>query len=106
MNREKISDTNTEMKDAKIPGEPVASKNTTITKPIEPQIKKNTRGIVVDCALLYVRLTPDKRGIVKAIIPKGTKVGIHETESDDMFYSISIADGTTGFCMKQFIKVY
>lgn len=71
--------------------------------------KKDTKpkkGIVYNCVLLNVRSTPETDASILKTIPKGTKVEIDEMEGNDLFYSIKTTDITTGYCRKEFIKVY
>lgn len=66
---------------------------------------RNKKGIVFNCLVLNVRRTPAINGVVETTIPKWTEVEVDETESTDEFYSITTKDGTTGFCMCEFIKL-
>jgi uncharacterized protein YgiM (DUF1202 family) len=74
--------------------------------PIEPKENTNIRGVVTDCLLLNVRLSPSTNGVVGFTIPKGTKVIISQVGSTDDFYNITTKDGMSGFCVKKFIKIY
>lgn len=62
-------------------------------------------GTVVDCASLNVRRTPSVKATVVCEIPRGTAVTINEGKSNDEWYSVSLADGTKGFCMKKYITI-
>lgn len=69
-------------------------------------LKKNTMGLVVNCAALNLRKTPYANGFVETILHAGSKVKINESQSTQDFYKIETNDGFSGYCMKQFIKVY
>jgi uncharacterized protein YgiM (DUF1202 family) len=85
-----------------------AAVNNTVTEEFvkKETSKKNPKGVIFNCNLLNVRETPSTTGVVKCTIEKGTKVTIDEPKSTDTFYCITTETGITGFCMRQFIKVY
>ena len=67
--------------------------------------EKRNKGIVFNCLVLNVRRTPEINGPIETTIPKWAEVEINESESTEEYYSVVTKDGTTGFCMKSFIKL-
>ena len=63
------------------------------------------KGIVENCLALNVRQTATPNGIVDNVIVAGTEITINNDSTKD-FYSITTAEGNSGFCRKQFITIY
>lgn len=93
------------------PNTPVDVETTPVVEPtatVEPVEEKFVTGIVEGCQKLNVRKQPKKLSNgdnVITIITKGTKVTIEEEGSTKDWYKVTVKPGTTGFCMKKFIKI-
>ena len=68
----------------------------------EPTVEETRTGTVIKCQCLNVRKEPKAGAKVVATIPCGTIVEICGESSD--FYSVSLSNNISGFCMKKFIK--
>ena len=65
---------------------------------------ETTKGKVVDCKLLNVRVEPTMASDVISIIPEDSIVTIIE-DSVNGWYGVITEDGAIGYCMKKFIAV-
>lgn len=63
-------------------------------------------GVVSKCTRLNVRSEPSLNAMVLAVINRSDEVAIDADSSDSEWYKVRTANGTNGFCMKKFIKVY
>lgn len=75
---------------------------------VEPEVKEEKPvgtkiGVVSSCGRLNVRRTPEAAGDVVTTIPLGATVTIDVRNSKKDFYKVILADGTEGFCMKDYI---
>lgn len=70
-----------------------------------PELPTSVAGVVSGCKKLNVRFKPSKDAVIINTINEGAEVMIEQPVRDDAFYKVTLANGTTGFCMKQFITV-
>lgn len=70
-----------------------------------PELPTTVTGFVSGCKKLNVRNKPSTGAVILTTINEGTEVTIEQPISDDAFYKVTLANGITGFCMKQFIAV-
>lgn len=68
----------------------------------EPEVKI---GVVTKCTKLNVRKKPKKDAEIVSVIILATEVMVDPKKSTKDFYKVTLADGTEGFCMKEFIAV-
>lgn len=70
------------------------------------EVNTTISGVVSNCDLLNVRSrASDKGNNVLKTIDKGTKVVIDAAYNNSKFYKVTLADGSTGYCMKDFINI-
>lgn len=86
------------------PEESTVSTETTLEEPTEQKVEY-LDGVVKNCKMLNVRIEPDTDAKVLRTIPVDTEVMIEPFESTDKFYKVYLADGSEGFCMKDFIEI-
>ena len=66
---------------------------------------KEIFGLVFNCGRLNVRVAPTKTARVLCVLNKDDKVEIDMERSKELFYSIKMKDGRTGYCMKKYLKI-
>lgn len=74
---------------------------------VELKAEVKTKGVVV-AGKLNVRKEASKDADVLTIVSKGTGMGINLTKSTEDFYCVDVivnSEMTTGYCMKEFVKV-
>lgn len=62
-------------------------------------------GVVSGCKMLNIRVAPDTSAEVVAIVSEGTEVMVDAVDFGEDWYSVCLASGITGFCMKKFIFI-
>ena len=77
-------------------------KETAKKKPAKP---KDVQGVVFNCARLNVRVAPSQNARILCILKKDEVVTVDMEKSKDLFYSIRMKDGRTGYCMKKFLQL-
>ena len=70
-----------------------------------PELPTTVVGIVSACKKLNVRNRPSTTAAILTTINEGVEVEIAQPVVDGEFYKVTLANGTTGFCMKKFITV-
>lgn len=78
----------------------VSAEKENIESKAEPTI-----GTVTECMKLNVRKSPKSDAVIVKVINFASKVEIIPRKTQDDFYKVRLADGTTGYCMKKFINV-
>ena len=82
----------------------VANETVTVSEStIEPLPMLN--GAVAKCAMLNIRSAPSKDADIVAVIPAGTEVMVDPEDFGEDWYSVWIATGVHGFCMKDYITI-
>lgn len=81
-----------------------------VITPEIPEVQNPTEtskqsGVVYNCLALNVRIEPDVTGKVVAVISKDTKVTISNVASTDLYYNVTLNDGISGYCKKEYIKL-
>lgn len=86
---------------------PVEKQEPVVEETIEEAEPQNDflTGVVDGCAMLNVRVEPDLDAEILRTISVTTNVIIDPFESTDEFYKVYLADGSEGFCMKQYIRL-
>lgn len=72
-------------------------------KPEAPVAKTPIFGMITGCDKLNIRTKPTTKAPVAKVIDKTAKVQIDADYDNAAWYKVSV-DGTTGFCMKAYIK--
>lgn len=70
-----------------------------------PELPTAVTGVVSGCKKLNVRNKPSTTAAIVTTIDEGTEVVIAQPVLDGEFYKVTLANGTTGYCMKKFISV-
>ena len=65
---------------------------------------KSTTGIVVGCNRLNVRVEPDSKADIAAVIIRDSDVEIDISKSNKDWFKITTAAGVEGYCMRNFIR--
>lgn len=65
----------------------------------------DTTGIVVDCLRLNIRSAPNTDAHAICTVPANEQLTVRLNRSTDNWYSVTTADGTSGFCMKQYVNI-
>lgn len=73
----------------------------------EPVVKtKSTcEGVVCNCSHLNIRKKANKDADVILIVDSGSKLTIDLNKSNDEWLRVTAADGTKGYCMKNYVKI-
>ena len=66
---------------------------------------KEIKGIVFGCGSLNIRVAPFKNARVLCVLKKDTVVTVDMEKSNDLFYSVLMQDGRTGYCMKKYLQI-
>lgn len=77
----------------------------TTTVEAAPELPTTVTGVVSGCNKLNVRNRPSTTAAILTTINAGDEVVIEQLIVDDDFYKVTLANGTTGYCMKKFISV-
>lgn len=71
-----------------------------------PEKVKNVHGVVSNCKQLNVRREAQKRADnVLCVVSAGDVLLIDEKQSTNAWFYVTTADGTSGYCMKEFVTV-
>lgn len=62
-------------------------------------------GVVANCTMLNIRSSPSKNADILAVISAGTEVMVDQDDFGEDWYSVWIATGVHGFCMKDYITI-
>ena len=62
-------------------------------------------GVVVDCLRLNIRSAPKADAHVICTIPANEQLTVRTNRSTENWYSVTTANGTSGFCMKQYVNI-
>ena len=68
----------------------------------------NKKGMVYNCAKLYVRKSPSKSASSTGVLDSGSIVDINNNKSTEDFYAVRISMNNQilkGYCMKKFISI-
>ena len=87
--------------------EEVTVEATTETEDVSETVNEtfDTTGVVVDCLRLNIRSAPNADAHVICTIPANEQLTVRTNGSTENWYSITTADGTSGFCMKQYVDI-
>lgn len=77
----------------------------TTTVEAAPELPTAVTGVVSGCKKLNVRNRPTTTAAIITVVEEGTEVVIAQPVLDGEFYKVTLANGTTGYCMKKFITV-
>lgn len=75
---------------------------------VEPTVAEPKTGKVTKCTKLNIRKSPKLDRSMKNVIctiPVGEEVTINEEASVEKWFNVTLKNGRTGFCMKEYITV-
>lgn len=78
-----------------------------VEQPVEEEVvvkKTSKEAVVSDCAMLNIRGNCKKDATVVAVISAGTEVIVDTCEAEG-WYKVWLANGISGFCMKDYITI-
>ena len=61
-------------------------------------------GVVIDCLRLNIRSAPKANAHVICTVPADERLTVYTNRSTENWYSVTTSDGTSGFCMKQYLN--
>ena len=62
-------------------------------------------GVVTNCFRLNIRKEPDKTADIVTVVDLLTHLKIDEKKSTDNWYYVLDSNGTSGYCMKQYVSI-
>lgn len=94
--------------DVLVEDEPVVVTGPIEIKPVQETVDtvilpKTVTGVVANCARLNIRVAPNSLADVVCVLEVNSEFEINMSKSTDEWFSICMATGVEGYCMRKFV---